>query len=398
MALTLEQEAAVIALISRTQKTISQLEAETALVGDKILPIENSSGTFAVTVDDVKDYVLKYQDRKSAIINGDFNIWQRGTSFSSVASATYTADRWEYAKTGAMVHDITRSTDVPTVAEAGRLFNYSLKVDCTTVDASIGSTDICYISQKIEGYNFLPLAQKSNTIGFWVKATKTGIYCVAVGNAVDRSLVSEITINAADTWEYKTITLAASPSAGTWDYTNGIGLKLFFVLAAGSSFHTTKDAWQTGVYVSTSSQVNACDSTSNNFYLCGVQLEAGSVATPFESRGFQQELALSQRYFEKSYDIGTAIGTATTTGANSLRASGATADGRIEFKVSKRSTPTITIYNPATGTAGQFRNESTSANVAVTAELASENGAMVRTTTVADTNRITWHYTANSEL
>lgn len=239
------------------------------------------------------------QPNRNAIINGDFNIWQRGTSFTSVAAAAYTADRWQYGKNGAMVHNITLSTDVPTVAQAGRLFFNSLKIDCQTVDSSIGSAEYSMLSHNIEGFNFRPLAQRAITLSFWVKATKTGTYCVSFRNGgADRSYVAEYTINASNTWEYKTITTLPSPASGTWDYTNSRGLSVDFALATGSTFQTTKDTWQTGNFLGTANQVNACDSTSNDFFITGVQLEAGSVATPFEYRTIQQELSLCQRYFE----------------------------------------------------------------------------------------------------
>ena len=233
---------------------------------------------------------------KNAIINGDFNIWQRGVSFASIADATYHTDRFYYNKAGSMVHNLSRSTDVPTFAQAGRGFNYSTLVDCQTIDAAIGATDLCLIGTAIEGFNFLPLAQKPMTLSFWVKATKIGTYCAAVTNSADRSYVAEYTINAANTWEYKTITIAASPSAGTWDYTNGAGLRVSFALAAGSNFQTTKDTWQTGLFYGTPNQVNACDNIANDFRITGIQLETGSVATPFEGRMIQHELMLCQRY------------------------------------------------------------------------------------------------------
>ncbi len=236
---------------------------------------------------------------KNAFINGDFNIWQRGTSFTSIADATYFADRWKYLKGTTAVHTVSRSTDVPTVAQAGRGFNYSALVDCTTLASSIGISERVGILQIIEGYNWLPLAQKEITLSFWVKATKTGIYCVSLQNsASNRTIVKEYAINASNTWEYKTITFPASPSDGTWDYTNGAGLQVIFVLAAGSTFHGAADSWSTSNLISTSNQVNGVDSTANDFRLCGAQLEAGSVATPFEKRLFQEELKLCERYYQ----------------------------------------------------------------------------------------------------
>jgi hypothetical protein len=235
--------------------------------------------------------------RKNAIINGDFNVWQRGTSFAAAGNGAYSADRWLYGFSGAMVHTLSRSTDVPTVAEAGRLFNYSLLVDCTTADASIAAGDYTFMDHRVEGYNWLPLAQRIVTLSFWVKGTKTGIYCVGLVNSgANRSCVKEYTINTTATWEKKTLTFPVSPSAGTWDYTTGLGIAVRFAIATGSTYQTTADAYQTGNFFATSNQVNATDSTSNDFRLCGVQLEAGSVATELEQRTFPEELALCQRY------------------------------------------------------------------------------------------------------
>ena len=298
--------------------------------------------------------------RKNAIINGDFNVWQRGTSFSSVASGAYTADRYAYYKSAAMVHDISRSTDVPTVAEAGRLFNYSMLLDCTTVDSSIAAGDYALFQQVVEGYNFLPLAQREMTLSFWVKATKTGTYCVSLRNAGnDRSYIAEYTVNATDTWEKKTLNITASPSAGTWDYTNGVGLSVTFALAVGSSFQTTASAWQTGAFFATSNQVNATDSTSNNFRLCGVQLEAGSNATNFEQLLFSDELALCQRYYSKTFSTDTAP--AQNTGyvgallAMSVGTGVATSlCANWQFPVEMRAIPTITTYSPGTTNANWY--------------------------------------------
>jgi hypothetical protein len=234
---------------------------------------------------------------KNAIINGDFNVWQRGTSFTSVADSTYTADRWGHGKSGTGVIDISRSTDVPSVAQAGRLFNFSLYADCTTADASIAAGDVYHLYQYVEGYNWLRFAQRSLVLSFWVKATKTGIYCVSLRNSgVDRSFVGEYTVNAANTWEKKTVRVSASPSAGTWDYSVGIGALLSFCLANGSTRQSAA-GWSTGNFLSTSNQVNALDSTSNDFRIVGVQLESGDVATEFESLPFTVQLAQCKRYY-----------------------------------------------------------------------------------------------------
>lgn len=388
--------------------TITRTSSDT-IDGETSMSIAQKYGILVLISDGVSKWKLKNTgspilrnqfSNKNAIINGDFNIWQRGTSFTSVADSTYTADRFLYFKSGAMVHDISRSSDVPTIAQAGRLFNYSALIDCQTVDSSIATGDFCIYQQKVEGYNWLPLAQKIVTVSFWFKATKTGTYCASLGNVspFDRSIVKEFTVNASDTWEYKTLTFSASPSAGTWDYTNGVGVRLSICLAAGATYQTTADAWQTGNYYATTNQVNACDSTSNNFKICGIQLESGSVATPFEQRSFQQEVTLCQRYFEKSYELGTPIDTVTALGevlySNQASQSNYVSVG---FKTTKRATPTITISNPVTA-GNSIRNYSASTNLAATVADSSDNRFNLRLTSVGTLTDLGFHWYASSEL
>lgn len=334
---------------------------------------------------------------RNAIINGAMDVWQRGVSFPSIADGTYHADRWCYNKVGAAVHDISRSTDVPTLAQSGRVFNYSMLLDCQTADASIAAGDLTYIQQRIEGFNWAPLAQKIITLSFWVKATKIGTYCAAIKNSgSDRSYVAEYTVNVTDTWEYKTITFAASPSAGTWDFTNGIGASLIFTIAGGSTYQTTANAWQTGHFFSTSNQVNGTDSTSNNFRICGVQLEAGSVATPFENKKFQQEISDCMRYFEKSYEYQTAPETATQIGQVVYSNQNAQANYIVvKYRVEKRTAPTVTISNPVAA-GNSARNYSAGTNLSFTV---GDNGAsgfsgLLTSTAALSTIGIQWYSSA----
>jgi hypothetical protein len=266
-------------------------------------PSDNTVSTAKLQAESVTQAKLDPTTYKSnfrnAVMNGSFDIWQRGASFAAIASGSYSADRWRYANVGAAVHTISRSTDVPTVAQAGVLAPYSMLVDCTTVDSSVAAGDLVAIQQRIEGTVWRRFAQRDLVITFWVKATKTGIHCVSLNNAAgDRSLVAEYTINTTNTWEKKTVTFTASPSAGTWDFTSTGYTQLAFTLMAGSTWQTTAGSWQNGLYLATANQVNACDSTSNDFRLALVQLEAGSVATPFEDIPFEVELSRCQRYYE----------------------------------------------------------------------------------------------------
>jgi hypothetical protein len=232
---------------------------------------------------------------RNRIINGNFDIAQRGTSFAAIANAAYSLDRWTWGQAGAMVCTVTQSTDVP-----NNTFQSSYKVDVTTVDSSIAAGDYAFISQKIEGYNVRDLIGTTFTVSFWVKSPKTGVHCVSFSNSgQNRSYIKEYTIAVVNTWEYKTVTVTGGLiTAGTWNWTNGEGLEVGFSLATGSTYQTTSDAWQTGDFLGTANQVNVMDNTANDFFLTGVQLEPGPVATPFERRPIGTELALCQRYFQ----------------------------------------------------------------------------------------------------
>ena len=239
-------------------------------------------------------------DLKNFLINGDFSYWQRNTSFAAVADNTYTADRCVYRKTGTMVHTVSRSTDVPSSAFGV----YSLLSDCTTAQASIGASDYALMSQRIEGNILRSFKNKKVVLSFWVKSTKTGTFCVSIRNGTDtRSLIKEYTIFASNTWEKKTIRFQHD-SSGTWDYTTGIGLKLGFALACGSSLRASADSWQNGNFLATSNQVNACDNTANNFQLADVCLQEdnqGQTRIPdfqLAGRDIFEELQLCQRYYE----------------------------------------------------------------------------------------------------
>jgi len=300
----------------------------------------------------ISDFNAPNKVTKNLIIGGDYskNPWQRGTTFTGIATATYCADRVRADYVSTAVTDITKTSDAPTVAQASIYTSDCLKVNVTTADASIAAGDFYTVSQRIEGYNFANIAQRAFTLSFWVKATKTGTYCVSfVNSGTDRSYVAEYTILVTNTWEKKTITVSASPSAGTWDYTNGVGLSVQFALACGSTFQTTANTWQTGNFKGTSNQVNALDTISNVFQLALVQIEAGTVATPFEMKLESEVIGLCQRYFQKTFSQGTAPASATGIILGSLlyRASVAGINGNGQlwtFCCVMRVAPSITFF------------------------------------------------------
>lgn len=275
---------------------------------------------------------------RNKIMNGAMMVSQRATSFSSLTAAnSYTLDRWYYGGSGSGVVTVTQNSDVPSSTSE---FNFSLRVAVTTADTSIGAGDYSSVRQLIEGYQARDLIGRTFTLSFWVRSTKTGTHCVSFRNsAADRSYVAEYTVDVSNTWEFKTVTVTNGLiTAGTWAWTNGIGLQVTFAIACSSSNHTgTTNAWVTGNYLATSNQVNGLDSTANIFAITGVQLEAGSSYTPFEHRHYEIELAMCERYFETGdyYPMRTS-----TTGIEAVT----------NFHVKKRANPTYTITpNQGTG-------------------------------------------------
>jgi hypothetical protein len=269
--------------------------------GNLYMRYQNPDGTFTWIQTNAGSAGQSPPGSVNAIINGDMNIWQRGTSFVSITSGACGADRWRYYSSGAARHTLSRDVGAP-VALAGRFFTYSLALSCTTADTALAAGDNTFLTQAIEGYNWVPCAQRACTLSFWVMATKPGVYCISLTTG-DRSFIAEYTVNAATTWEFKVIAIPPSPSAGTWNYTNGVGIFVKFTLASGSQFITTAGSWQTGHFMATANQVNATDTVDNNFIITGVDLRPGTFTAPqFVSRSFGEELALCQRYYEKSGD------------------------------------------------------------------------------------------------
>lgn len=346
---------------------------------------------------------------KNLFIGGDFalNPWQRGTSFTAPLAGEYSADRIALGNSTDGVINITKTADAPTVAEANYFTSSCLNVTVTTADAAIGAAQIAYVNQKMEGYNFAAIAQRSFTLSFWVKATVTGTYCVAFQNSgSDRYYIAEYTINAASTWEYKTITVSASPSAGTWNYTNGIGLFIAFILASGTDFHGTANSWQTGALFATSNQVNAFSAINNTFRLALVQVEAGSTDTPFEIRTVQEELELCQRYYWKTFaqgvtpaqNIGSSVGCTPYRAAFTGVGNGGM---QVSLPVVMRTTPTIIGYNPNAANA-LWRNQSSGADSgSLTINSAGDRGFFANNVQLAGDNvgsQINIHLTATAEF
>jgi hypothetical protein len=346
---------------------------------------------------------------KNLIIGGNFSLnpWQRGTTFTGLASGAYSADRIKTYFVSTAVIDILKTTDAPTVAEAGIFSEHCFEVDVTTADASIAAADYAFITQRIEGYTFAQAAQRETTISFWVKSSTTGTYCVTLRNkGQDRVFIHEYTIDSSATWEKKTFTYAASPSAGTWGYDNDIGLEVIFTLMCGTDLQGTAESWQSANDIATSNQENLFASTSNYFRLTLVQFESGATATPFEIRHRETELALCQRYYQKTFTQGTTPATNTGDFTNALQyitfSAGAVISGyNWRYPVSMRALPAATYFNPSAANT-KFRNVTFGAdsNTPITANINEDSLFIQNSQVAADgaNNRLAVHATVDAEL
>jgi hypothetical protein len=242
---------------------------------------------------------------RNTIINGDMSIAQRGTSSSSITSSgSYrTVDRYNLQLDTAGTWTQSQSTDVPT----GQGFAKSLKMDCTTANGSLSAGSLMYINQKFEGQNLQYLKKgtssaESKTLSFWVKSNKTGTYIVQfldIDNS--RSISKSYTISSANTWEKKTLTFAGDTS-GVLNNDNAESLRVIWWLVAGSTYSsgTLGTSWGSTVNANRAvGQVNLADAVNNQFYITGVQLEAGTQASPFEFLPYDVNLQRCQRYYQK---------------------------------------------------------------------------------------------------
>ena len=274
----------------------------------KVDELQSRTSGNRITLPDVNNY----PPYRNLIINGDMSIAQRGTSASSLTVGGYsTQDRWIRGMANAGTWTQSQDTDVPT----GQGFAKSLKLDCTTASTPIAAGGNLNIGMRFEGQMLQQLKYgnsnaESLTLSFWVKSTKTGTFYAEFYNFDDtRHISKSYTVNVSDTWEKKTITFEGD-IAGTITNDNTSSLYLLMWLAAGSDFTS---GTHTGVWEATVNanrlvgQVNCADSTSNNFYLTGVQLEVGTSATPFEFIPYDVNLMRCYRYCYAFGDYGAGL-------------------------------------------------------------------------------------------
>jgi hypothetical protein len=332
-----------------------------------IVTASSTNGNLAISNQGTGGIAIDGMPHRNLIINGNMRIAARGTSFAGPGNV-YTLDRYVWVKVGVNVVTITQDTDTPTVAEAGVDFVNSLKIDCTTVDASVASGDLAAITQKIEGLNWAHLGYGATgaatvTISFWVKSTKTGIFTVSLRNgAYNRSYPAEYTVSSADTWEKKSVTITGD-TTGTWLTTNGIGAWVTWALMSGSDYTGTANQWNGANDIASTNQVNSLDNTANNFFLTGVQLEVGAQSSDFEHRDYASELLRCQRYYcvpTNLFCIGYSIDT-TTIGL------------RGAFPATMRTGPTMTLLDDTPVFAEPDHTTTTGSSSAISSVVTSVN-------------------------
>jgi hypothetical protein len=241
---------------------------------------------------------------RNRIINGDMRIDQRNNGGVVTASNSYTLDRWLAIQTNEFSVQRNAGAVTPPVG----FTNYLGVVSLAATTPAAGA--FYQVKQHLEGFNVADFAwgtasAKDLTLSFWVRSSLTGNFGVIISwggsNAIERSYPILYSISSANTWEYKTITIPGDTTmaASGFATTNNTGIQLRFSLGGGATNAGTSGAWATGNLQSVTGDTSVVSTNAATFYITGVQLEAGSVATPFERRPFGTELALCQRYFSR---------------------------------------------------------------------------------------------------
>jgi len=283
--------------------------------------IIDASGGNTATINSMTPTADSLQGFRNRIINGDMRIDQRnaGASVSALlGSFKYTLDRWAYYVS--QDSKLTVQQNAGSVTPPAGFTNY---LGATSISAySVGSNDLYMITQPIEGFNVADLGwgtanAKTVTLSFWVRSSLTGTFGGSLlNNAVNRSYPFTYTVSSANTWEQKSITVAGD-TTGTWLTNNGVGLWISFGIGMGSTYSGTAGAWAGSQFWSATGATSVVGTNGATFYITGVQLEVGSVATPFERRDYGRELMLCQRYYQKVFLNGNGlIGFADTTTAS----------------------------------------------------------------------------------
>jgi len=272
------------------------------------------------------------------MINGDMRIDQRNAGASVTPTAgSYTLDRWNVAVAVASKFSVQQNAGSVT-PPAG----FTSYLGITSLSSySVGAAEYFDLRQIIEGNNCADLNwgtanAKTITMSFWVRSSLTGTFGGSIYNsAANRSYPYTYAINAANTWEQKTVTIAGDTS-GTWLTTNGIGMSVLWGLGVGSTYSGTAGSWSASTYLSATGAVSVVGTNAATWYITGVKLEVGSIATPFVPDDYSVSLQKCQRYYYKNLVSFAGYNNGTTTVA-----------GSTALPAVMRVAPTIALYQSA---------------------------------------------------
>lgn len=314
--------------------------------GANTITVPNATGTLATTAQ-----LTRFKNR---IINGDMRIDQRNAGASvTPSSSQYLIDRWQYVATAHSKLSFQTQTSVVPVG-----FSNAMKI--TTVSSySVAAGDFIVYQQQIEGFNVADLNwgtanAKTITLSFQVQSSLTGTFGGYLTNGTNaRTYPFTYSISSANTWTTVSVTIAGD-TTGTWAINNTSGIQVGFSMGTGSTYTGTAGSWATATYLGASGQVNLVGTSGATFYITGVQLEVGSSATGFEYADYGTQLVQCQRYYEKTYDMAYAQGSATSAGLMAQPISSAAYPRFvIPFQVRKRTAPSLRYWDP-NGTENQW--------------------------------------------
>jgi hypothetical protein len=303
------------------------------------------NGTTGITFNDasIQNTAATGFGFKNRIINGAMMIDQRNAGAAVTADASYPVDRFLFRETTDGTASVQQSTTAPTG------FVNSLLFTVTSTDSSLASNQYAAFQHRIEGFNIADLGwgtanAQPVTVSFWVRSSVTGAFGASLSNSAgNRSYPFSYTISAANTFEYKTVTIAGDTS-GTWLTTNGIGIQLNLTMGAASNLLGTANTWAGSFLIGVTGDTNLHATSGATFYITGVQLEKGSTATSFDYRPYTTELQLCQRYYYKASGAGPFT--------NGFNVSSTLATGVVPFPVPMRTSPSALEQ---TGTASNYR-------------------------------------------
>ena len=345
--------------------------------------------------------------RRNIVINGAMQVAQRATSVTDLGnSAGYkTVDRFKVnCDTGNATAGRFTMSQVTDIHDG---FTNAIKLDCTTADTSIAAGEQLTLETSFEGQDLQQLKKGTSdaekiTISFYVKGNGNATYMLEVKDG-DNDRLNHHQFAVTSSWNRISVTLAGD-TTGALDNDNAESLELRFWLHAGSNYTSgsyTANTWASQTHANRAVGISSFfSSTDNTFFITGLQMELGSQATPFEHRSFGEELALCQRYFQQSYAHGTVAGTATGTSRviRFIDATQSYGGHWITFRTEMRAAPTGNVYNTATGTINQIRDDD--GNHTATVGQAATHGMHIYAngSSIGTSESVNVQYTADAEL